>query len=95
MSIWHTRVLHVPRLPSKPASNVGGLVIHYTGLNWLDSTIAMTRNNLCIILIFLVFHILKLQFCTIQNVHVINCTNRRTPTLGLMHILVHGKYPDM
>ena len=31
-------LLHVPRLPSQPASNVGGLVIHLTGLNWLDST---------------------------------------------------------
>ena len=31
-------LLHVPRLPSQPASNVGGLVIHLTSLNWLDST---------------------------------------------------------
>ena len=45
-------LLHIPRLPCQPASNVGGLVIHLTGLNWLDST-AMTRNNLCIISISL------------------------------------------
>ena len=28
-------LLHVPRLPSQPASNVGGWVIDLTGLNWL------------------------------------------------------------
>ena len=31
-------LLHVPRLPPQPASNVGDLVIYVTGLNWLDST---------------------------------------------------------
>ena len=33
-------LLHVPRLPSQPASNVGGLVIHWTAVefNWHDST---------------------------------------------------------
>ena len=37
-----------------PASNVGGLVIHWSGLKRLDSTyLAMTRNNLCIISISL------------------------------------------
>ena len=46
-------LLHVPRLPSQPANNVGGLVIHWTGLNWLDSYIAMTTNNLCTISISL------------------------------------------
>ena len=29
-------LLDTPRLPSQPASNVGGLVIHWTVLNWLD-----------------------------------------------------------
>ena len=49
-------LLHVPRLPSQPASNAGGLVIHLTGMNWLDSTyIAMTRKNLCIISISLLW----------------------------------------
>ena len=47
-------LLHVPRLYAQPASNMEGLAIHLTGLNWLDSTyIAMTRNNLCIISISL------------------------------------------
>ena len=31
-------ILHVPSLPSQTASNVGGWVIDWTGLNWLDST---------------------------------------------------------
>ena len=31
-------LLHVPRLPSQPASNLGVWVIDWTGLNWLDST---------------------------------------------------------
>ena len=31
-------LLHVPRLSSQPASNMRDLVIHWTGLNWLDST---------------------------------------------------------
>ena len=41
-------LLHVPRLPSQPASNLGGLVIHWTSLNWLELAwqyIAMTRNS--------------------------------------------------
>ena len=33
---WY--LLHVPRLPSQPASIVRGWVIDWTGLNWLDST---------------------------------------------------------
>ena len=41
-------LLHVPRLPSQPASNVGGWVIE---LAW--QYIAMTRNNLSIIWISL------------------------------------------
>ena len=31
-------LLHVLLNYAQPASNVGGLVIHLTGLNWLDST---------------------------------------------------------
>ena len=46
-------LLHVPRLPSQPASNVRGWVIEK---NWLELAwqyIAMTRNNLSIIWISL------------------------------------------
>ena len=46
--------MHVPRLPSHPASNVGGWVIDWTGWNWLDCTyLVITRNNLSIIWISL------------------------------------------
>ena len=44
-------LLHVLLNYAQPASNVGGLVIHWTDLNWLD--IAITRNNLFIISIAL------------------------------------------
>ena len=47
-------LLHVSRLPSQPASNLGVWVIDW---NWLELAwhyIAMTRNNLCIISISLI-----------------------------------------
>ena len=37
-------LLHVPRLPSQPASNMGGWVIDWNGLNWLD-TVVYNRNH--------------------------------------------------
>ena len=42
-------LLHVPRLPSQPASNAGGWVIDFTWLELAWQYIAMTRNNLSII----------------------------------------------
>ena len=44
-------LLQTKLVPFQPASTVGGSVIHWTGLNWLELAwqyIAMTRNNLCI-----------------------------------------------
>ena len=32
-------LLHVPKLPSQPASNVGGFLIHLIGLNCFDWTL--------------------------------------------------------
>ena len=34
----HYLLLQTKSVSSQPASNVGGLVIHWSGLNWLDST---------------------------------------------------------
>ena len=70
---WY--LLHVPKLPSQPASNVGGLVIHWTGL---------TKNNLCIISISLGFlrgkhidwHLLNLQ-CNASNLLEIESTHAK------------------
>ena len=42
-------LLHVLLNYAKPASNVGGLVIHSTAGELAGQYIAMTRNNLCII----------------------------------------------
>ena len=53
-------LLQTKSVPSQPASNVGGLVIHWTGLNW--QYIAMTRHKLCIISIPLVISSVKRLF---------------------------------
>ena len=46
-------LLHVLLNYAKPASNVGGLVIHSTAGELAGQYIAMTKNNLCIISISL------------------------------------------
>ena len=48
----HHLLLQTKSVSSQPASNVWGLVIHWTGWNWLELVwqyISMSKNNLCII----------------------------------------------
>ena len=47
-------LLHVPRLPSQPASSAGGWVIDLIWLELAWQYIAMTRNNLSVIWISLI-----------------------------------------
>ena len=54
-------LLHVPRLPSQPASNVGGWVIDIIWFEVPWEYIAMTRNNLSIIWISLTITIDSIQ----------------------------------
>ena len=67
-------LLHVPRLPSQPASNMGGWVIDWNWLGLAWQSIEMTKNNLCIISIsllsksiFLVKSLKIWSFETIQS----------------------------
>ena len=46
-------LLHVILNYAQPASNVGGLVIHWTTVDLASQYIGVTRNNLCIISISL------------------------------------------
>ena len=81
MFLVNCYLLHVPRLPSQPASNMGGWVIDWNWLGLAWQSIAMTKNNLCIISIsllsksiFLVKSLKIWSFETIQrfpmHVHV-------------------------
>ena len=56
-------LLHVPRLPSQPSSNVWGLVIDWTGLNWLEST------KLWLEITYVLFQFPLLHRC-LRNVHL-------------------------
>ena len=61
-------LLHVPRLPSQPASSGRGWVIDFFRLELPWQYIAMTRNNLSIILISLISR------SAVENIHTVPCS---------------------
>ena len=69
---WY--LLHVPRLPFQQASNVGGLVIHWTSLNWLEST--KRWLEIMFYFNFLNFNLQKAEYLLSENIVAVRWFNK-------------------